>query len=66
MFFDGTLHCGAAVSLICLLSRAGVIGLQTALTLLRAGYDVSIVAEWWPGEAVGGYTSDWSVINFTS
>ncbi|MCJ1402428.1 hypothetical protein MMC11_005648 [Xylographa trunciseda] len=39
---------------------AGVIGLQTALTLLRAGYAVSIVAEYWPGEGQPGYTSDWA------
>ncbi|MCJ1392622.1 hypothetical protein MMC18_005492 [Xylographa bjoerkii] len=39
---------------------AGVIGLQTALTLLRAGYAVSVVAEYWPGEGQPGYTSDWA------
>ncbi|MCJ1378965.1 hypothetical protein MMC17_002064 [Xylographa soralifera] len=39
---------------------AGVIGLQTAVTLLRAGYAVSIVAEYWPGEGQPGYTSDWA------
>ena len=38
---------------------AGVIGLQTAVTLLRAGYAVSIVAEYWPGEGQPMYTSDW-------
>ncbi|MCJ1282259.1 hypothetical protein MMC26_001582 [Xylographa opegraphella] len=39
---------------------AGVIGLQTAVTLLRAGYAVSIVAEYWPGEGQPLYTSDWA------
>ncbi|MCJ1438906.1 hypothetical protein MMC27_008296 [Xylographa pallens] len=39
---------------------AGVIGLQTAVTLLRAGYAVSIVAEYWPGEGQPMYTSDWA------
>ncbi|MCJ1316787.1 hypothetical protein MMC15_002108 [Xylographa vitiligo] len=39
---------------------AGVIGLQTAVTLLRAGYAVSIVAEHWPGKGQPMYTSDWA------
>jgi glycine/D-amino acid oxidase-like deaminating enzyme len=40
---------------------AGVIGLQTALTLLRAGYAVSVIAEFWPGDEDGMYTSPWYV-----
>ena len=38
---------------------AGVIGLQTSMTLLKQGYGVSVVAEYWPGEGQPGYTSDW-------
>lgn len=29
---------------------AGVVGLQTALTLLEAGFGVAVVAKYWPGE----------------
>ncbi|RPB02180.1 nucleotide-binding domain-containing protein [Choiromyces venosus 120613-1] len=36
---------------------AGVIGLQTALTLLEAGHSVTIIAKFWPGEEHVEYTS---------
>lgn len=42
--------------------RAGVIGLQSALTLLEEGqgrYKVSIVAEYMPGDDAGIYASAW-------
>lgn len=40
---------------------AGVIGLQTALSLLRASFAVTVVAEFWPGDTDGRYTSPWYV-----
>lgn len=36
---------------------AGIIGLQTALTLLESGFDVTIIAEYWPGDVDINYTS---------
>jgi D-amino-acid oxidase len=41
--------------------RAGVIGLQTANTLLDAGHKVTILAKHWPGDESIEYTSPWSV-----
>ncbi|KAI5776649.1 FAD dependent oxidoreductase [Geopyxis carbonaria] len=41
---------------ICVLG-AGIIGLQSALTLLECGYDVTIIAEYWPGDSDINYTS---------
>lgn len=42
------------------LSRAGVVGLQTAITLLEEGYKVSIIAKHWPGDESVEYTSPWA------
>lgn len=42
-------------------SSAGVTGLQTALFLLDAGYDVTIVAKHLPGDLDIDYASPWSV-----
>ncbi|KAH7117872.1 FAD dependent oxidoreductase [Dendryphion nanum] len=39
---------------------AGVIGLQTAVTLLSAGYKVIILAEHFPGDESIEYTSPWA------
>ncbi|TQV95527.1 hypothetical protein V2A60_000717 [Cordyceps javanica] len=39
---------------------AGVIGLQTAINLLEAGYSIAIVARDWPGDQNFGYTSMWA------
>jgi D-amino-acid oxidase len=39
---------------------AGVIGLQTAVTLLEAGYKVTVVARDWPGDHSPDYTSPWA------
>ena len=39
--------------------RAGITGLQTALCLLEAGYQVTIVAEHAPGDESAHYTSPW-------
>ncbi|KAK2734847.1 hypothetical protein FQN55_002492 [Onygenales sp. PD_40] len=39
---------------------AGVIGLQTALFLLEAGYKVTIIAEHFPGDLDALYTSPWA------
>lgn len=39
---------------------AGVIGLQTAVSLLDAGYRVTIVAEHYPGDSSVEYTSMWA------
>ncbi|CAZ85389.1 unnamed protein product [Tuber melanosporum] len=36
---------------------AGVIGLQTALTLLESGYSVTIISKYWPGDEHINYTS---------
>jgi hypothetical protein len=44
---------------------AGVIGLQTTLTLLEAGYKVSVVAEYLPGDEDAMYTSPWYVVSFS-
>jgi len=41
---------------------AGVIGLQTALTLLESGYSVTIIAKYWPGDDHIEYTSPKYVI----
>lgn len=38
---------------------AGVIGLQTAISLLEAGYKVTIVAKHFPGDLSIEYTSPW-------
>jgi len=38
---------------------AGVIGLQTALTLLEAGYKVTVAAKHLPGDLSLEYTSPW-------
>ncbi|KAF2686385.1 nucleotide-binding domain-containing protein [Lentithecium fluviatile CBS 122367] len=43
-----------------LIIGAGVIGLQTANTLLDAGYKVTILAKHWPGDEDIGYTSPWA------
>jgi heterodisulfide reductase subunit A-like polyferredoxin len=40
-------------------NRAGVIGLQTALTLKEAGFKVVIVAKDFPGSEDPLYTSTW-------
>ncbi|RPB24000.1 nucleotide-binding domain-containing protein, partial [Terfezia boudieri ATCC MYA-4762] len=40
--------------------RAGVVGLQTALSLLEAGYGVIVVAKYWPGDKSIDYTSPWA------
>ena len=42
------------------INRAGVIGLQTALTLLEAGYKVTIIAKHWPGDESIEYCSPWA------
>lgn len=47
--------------LLSLLYSAGVIGLQTAVTLLEAGYDVACVAEFLPGDEAADYASPWYV-----
>ncbi|KAK5164412.1 hypothetical protein LTR04_001921 [Oleoguttula sp. CCFEE 6159] len=39
---------------------AGIIGLQSALFLLEAGYDVTIMAEFWPGDESVEYCSPWA------
>jgi glycine/D-amino acid oxidase-like deaminating enzyme len=39
--------------------KAGVIGLQTALILKEAGFDVVIVAKDFPGSEDPLYTSTW-------
>ncbi|OAL48212.1 nucleotide-binding domain-containing protein [Pyrenochaeta sp. DS3sAY3a] len=39
---------------------AGVIGLQTAITLLEAKYTVTIIARHWPGDESTEYTSPWA------
>lgn len=39
--------------------RAGIIGLQTSVKLLEAGYDVTIVAKHLPGDTSTEYTSPW-------
>ncbi|KAF2803567.1 FAD dependent oxidoreductase [Mytilinidion resinicola] len=39
---------------------AGVIGLQTAVSLLEAGYKVTIIAKHFPGEGTIEYTSPWA------
>ncbi|KAE9986143.1 hypothetical protein EG328_006405 [Venturia inaequalis] len=39
---------------------AGVIGLQTAISLLEAGYKVTIVAKHFPGDLSIEYTSPWA------
>ncbi|KAJ9667096.1 hypothetical protein H2201_002931 [Coniosporium apollinis] len=39
---------------------AGVIGLQTAVSLLEAGYTVTIVAKYYPGDESIEYTSPWT------
>ena len=42
-------------------SRAGITGLQTALHLLDAGYQVTIVAEYVPGDESAHYASPWYI-----
>ncbi|KAH8588195.1 FAD dependent oxidoreductase [Bisporella sp. PMI_857] len=39
---------------------AGVIGLQTAICLLEAGFQVTILAKYWPGDQERLYTSMWA------
>ncbi|KAF2477513.1 FAD dependent oxidoreductase [Lindgomyces ingoldianus] len=39
---------------------AGVIGLQTAVSLLEAGYNVTIIAKHFPGDESIEYTSPWA------
>ncbi|KAF2144225.1 uncharacterized protein K452DRAFT_285474 [Aplosporella prunicola CBS 121167] len=39
---------------------AGVIGLQTAISLLEAGYDVTVIAKHIPGDLDIEYTSPWA------
>ncbi|KAJ9618342.1 hypothetical protein H2204_013073 [Knufia peltigerae] len=39
---------------------AGVIGLQTAISLLQTGYDVTVLAEHLPGDTSVEYTSPWT------
>ncbi|KAF2112641.1 FAD dependent oxidoreductase [Lophiotrema nucula] len=39
---------------------AGIIGLQTAITLLEAGYQVTVIAKHYPGEDSIDYTSPWA------
>ncbi|KAF2456559.1 hypothetical protein BDY21DRAFT_287939 [Lineolata rhizophorae] len=41
-------------------NRAGVVGLQTAVFLLEAGYNVTIVAKHFPGDQTIEYTSPWA------
>lgn len=41
------------------IDRAGVIGLQVALSLLEAGYRVTVVSKYWPGDESIDYTSPW-------
>lgn len=41
-------------------NRAGVIGLQTSLTLLKAGHKVTVIAEHLPGDESIAYTSPWA------
>lgn len=43
--------------------RAGIVGLQTALALLKAGTKVTILAKFWPGDKDINYTSPWSVLS---
>ncbi|KAI5796376.1 hypothetical protein DFH27DRAFT_564105 [Peziza echinospora] len=45
---------------------AGVIGLQTALSLLEAGYKVTIVAKHWPGDFDITYASPWAGAHWRS
>lgn len=42
------------------LSSAGVIGLQTAITLLQAGHEVNVIAQYFPGDEHESYTSPWA------
>ncbi|KAI9296625.1 nucleotide-binding domain-containing protein [Neoconidiobolus thromboides FSU 785] len=45
---------------------AGVIGLTTALELLRLGYKVAVVADHFPGEYHADYTSPWAGAHWRS
>ena len=42
------------------INRAGVVGLQTALTLLEVGFKVTIIAKHWPGDKSIEYCSPWA------
>ncbi|KAH9204904.1 hypothetical protein DL95DRAFT_471077 [Leptodontidium sp. 2 PMI_412] len=46
--------------------RAGVIGLQTAILLLEAGYRVAIIGKHFPGHESIGYTSPWAGAHWRS
>ncbi|MCJ1298753.1 hypothetical protein MMC08_001543 [Hypocenomyce scalaris] len=48
------------IAVLTLPSSAGVIGLQTAVFLLEAGYRVTIVASHVPGDTDGEYASPWA------
>jgi hypothetical protein len=39
--------------------RAGVIGLQSAIALLEAGYKVTVIGKHLPGDLSTDYTSPW-------
>jgi D-amino-acid oxidase len=41
-------------------TSAGVIGLQTALSLLESGFSVTILAQHFPGDFSAEYTSPWA------
>lgn len=43
-----------------MLNSAGVIGLQTSLTLAEAGHKVTVIAEHFPGDESIHYTSPWA------
>jgi len=43
---------------------AGVTGLSVATELIDAGYDVTMVAEFWPGDEDVNYTSPWAGAHF--
>jgi D-amino-acid oxidase len=39
---------------------AGVQGLTVALILQKQGYDVTVIAKYWPGDLSIEYTSPWA------
>jgi phytoene dehydrogenase-like protein len=39
---------------------AGVQGLTVALILQKKGYDVTVIAKYWPGDLNIDYTSPWA------
>ena len=45
--------------LLIIFCSAGVTGLQTAISLLEAGYEVTIKAKHFPGDQSIEYTSPW-------